>query len=89
MRNFEHAHLCQVFGLDPCTYYFDLPSSVRGIGANVTGYGGGASARRISGFVMESGRDEPVAKLSIAIDGERFKDVDPSNARDFYDLGHA
>ena len=89
VQNFEHAHLCQVFGLDPCSFFFDLPSSVRGIGANQTGHGGGASARRINGFVMQAGCDTPVAKLSICLDGERFKDVDPSNARDFYDLSHA
>lgn len=89
VRNFEHAHLCRVFNLDPASFWFDLPSSVRGIGANQTGHGGGASARRISGFVMQAGRDEPVAKLSICIEGERFKDVDPMSSSDFFDLGHA
>lgn len=86
VRDFEHATLCRTFNLDPNRFYFDLPSSVRGIGANATGYGGGRSARRISGFVMQSGRAEPVAKLSICIDGERFKDVDPSNRQDFFNL---
>lgn len=89
VKDFEHATLCRVFNLDPCSFWFDLPSSVRGVGANTVGHGGGASARRISGFVMQAGWDRPVAKLSICIGSERFKDVDPADQRDFYDLGHA
>lgn len=89
VKDFEHATLCRVFNLDPCSFWFDLPSSVRGIGANQTGHRGGASARRISGFVMQAGFDVPVAKLSICIEGEKFRDDDPASARDFYDLSHA
>lgn len=87
--DFEHATLCRVFNLDPIRFWFDLPSSVRGIGANQTGHGGGASARRINGFVHMAGWDRPVAKISVCLEDEKFKDVDPMNERDFYDLSHA
>lgn len=91
VRDFEHATLCRAFGLDQATYYFDLPSSVRGVGSMSSGYGGGqrAGRRLINGYVMQAGYDEPVAKLTICWETERFHDVDPTNARDFLDLSHS
>lgn len=89
VKDFEHATLCRVFQLDPARFWFDLPSSVRGVGSNQVGWGGGRSARRISGFVFMGGKPEPVAKLTICFEAERFADYDPTSARDFENLEHA
>lgn len=90
VREFEHAHLCRVFGLDPVRFWFDLPSTVRGIGPNNRGAAVVRSGRRLlNGFVMMAGRDTPVAKLTVCFEGESFKDVDPLDARDFFDLSHS
>jgi hypothetical protein len=91
VSDFDHGHLCRVFGLDPVRFYFDLPSSIRGVGSLSSGYGGGqrAGRRRINGYVMMAGRDEPVGKLSVVFDAERFRDDDPTNTRDFLDLNHS
>jgi hypothetical protein len=87
VRDFEHGTLCRTFGLDPHRFYFDLPSTVRGIGPNTRGAAMMAGGRRrIAGFVFMSGRDEPVAKLTICFDAERFSDGDPSDRRDFFNL---
>lgn len=82
VKDFEHATLCRAFGLDQASFYFDLPSSCRGVGSNSTGNRG---RRRIDGFVMRHG--EPVGKLQVAFEGERFRDDDPTNKSDFYRLG--
>lgn len=90
VKDFDHGTLCRVFGLDPIRFYFDLPSTVRGIGPNMVGRGSMPSGRRrINGFVMMAGRDEPVGKLSICFETERFRDDDPTNRRDFFDLNHS
>lgn len=89
VREFDHAHLCRVFGLDPARFWFDLPSSCRGIGSNAAGAGGSRGRRVINGFVMMAGRDEPIAKLTICFDSERFRDGDPFDPSDFFDLNHS
>ena len=91
VTSFEHAHLCRAFNLDQARFYFDLPSSVRGVGSMSSGYGGGqrAGRRQISGFVFMSGRNEPVGKLTICFDAERFADRDPLSSRDFEDLSRS
>lgn len=90
VREFDHGHLCRVFGLDPVRFYFDLPSTVRGIGPNAAGSARMPRGRRLqNGFVMMVGRAEPVAKLTICFEGEKFRDVDPTSARDFFDLSHS
>ena len=70
VREFDHGHLCRVFNLDPVRFHFDLPSCVRGIGANMSGIAGAARAgrRRISGFVFMAGCSDPVAKLTICFE---------------------
>lgn len=89
-KDFEHATLCRAFGLDPIRFYFDLPSTVRGIGSASTGAGSKARNNRlINGFVMMAGQAEPVGKLTIVRDGEKFADVDPLSSRDFYDLSRS
>lgn len=90
VSDFEHATLCRVFALDPNRFYFDLPSTVRGIGPNNRGGAVMPGGRRLlNGFVFMAGRDEPVAKLTIVNEGERFADRDPLSARDFADLGRS
>lgn len=87
VSDFEHSTLCRTFGLAQDRFWFDLPSTVRGIGPNTRGAAtipGGR--RRISGFVFMAGRDAPVAKLTVCFDSERFADRDPLDTRDFYDL---
>lgn len=86
--NFEHATLCRAFGLDQARFSFDLPSSVRGIGANQRGHGSASHARYQSGFVFigPPGKSKPVAKLTICIGGELPSDTNPMSQRDFEDL---
>jgi|SRR5215469_5463780 len=86
VRNFEHATLCRALGLDPCRFYFDLPSSARGIGSNSSGDRGN---RVINGYIMMAGVDSPVGKLTICWEGEKFADRDPGDYRDFLDLGRS
>lgn len=88
VRDFEHATLCRAFGLDQARFWFDLPSSVRGVGSNMSGAAGAQrhGRRRINGFVMMAGIDEPVGKLTICFEAERFADRDPLDYRDFCDL---
>lgn len=86
VKDFEHATLCRAFGLDPATFYFDLPSSVRGVGSSMSGFGGNRGGRVINGFVMRAGMNEPWGKLTIVRDSEKFRDVDPTDKREFYKL---
>jgi hypothetical protein len=83
VKDFEHATLCRAFGLDPVRFYFDLPSSVRGVGSNSSGNRGG---RDISGYVMMAGRSEPFGTLKVCRQGERFRDVDPNDKQELYRL---
>jgi hypothetical protein len=90
VKDFEHGTLCRAFGLDPVRFYFDLPSSVRGVGMNNRGFDAGHGRRRIvNGYVMMSGVEVPVGKLTVISDSDRFKDVDPSSVKEFYDLSHS
>lgn len=90
VRDFEHSTLCRAFGLDQARFYFDLPSTVRGIGPNTRGAARLAGGRRlINGFVMMVGRDTPVAKLTVCFDAERFADHDPLSQSDFFNLSHS
>jgi len=89
VKDFEHGTLCRALGLDPIRFYFDLPSSCRGIGSATHGAGGQRGNRVINGYVMMAGIDKPVGKLTVCWESERFRDVDPTNERDFYDLSHS
>lgn len=91
VKDFEHATLCRVFQLDPARFYFDLPSTVRGIGANMSGVAGAHAAGRrlLNGYVMMAGHDEPVAKLTVCFESERFTDRDPFNRNEFFDLSRS
>jgi hypothetical protein len=72
----EHSTLCRQFGLDPCTYYFDLPASARGVGSASSGSRG---ARTIDGYVMHGPTQKPAGKITFAREGERFRDDDPTD----------
>ena len=78
VRSLEHGELCRAFSLDPATFYFDLPSSARGIGSNT---GRPRDHRRIDGYVMHGLSPEPFGRLTVASEGEKFRDLDP---RDFH-----
>lgn len=81
--NFEHGTLCRAFGLDPVRFYFDLPSSARGVGSLSSG---NRRNLTINGYVMMHGMTEPYGKLTVCWESERFKDVDPEDKREFYKL---
>jgi hypothetical protein len=90
VKDFEHATLCRAFGLDQCAYFFDLPSSVRGVGSNLAGFGGNRGRRVVNGYVMHAAFDrKPVGKLTMVYESERFRDVDPRDERDFFNLNHS
>lgn len=86
LPNLEHGTLCRAFGLDPNRYFFDLPSSARGVGSSMSGAGGNRGSREISGYVHQAGLNEPVGKLVFAHEGQRFRDVDPMDKREFMRL---
>lgn len=86
VKDFEHATLCRAFGLNQAAFYFDLPSSVRGVGSSMSGAGGNRGNRIVNGYVMRAGRNEPWGKLTICFESEKFKDVDPTDMREFYKL---
>lgn len=84
----EHATLCRQFGLDEHRVYFDLPSSARGVGSARAGAGGsGRAGRKIDGYVMERGRDEPIGTITFATENEKMRDYDPADRREALRLG--
>ena len=64
--SFEHADLCRAFNLDQASFSFDLPR---------TAYRRDVSHERVSGYVLKNGRH--VGTLHVAIEGEKFRDIDP------------
>lgn len=85
--NIEHGTLCRAFGLDQCSTWFDVPEAFRIEGAQRSRSTG--TRRHVSGFVMSGQRAEPIGKITIAWETERFADRDPNDKRDFFDLGHS
>lgn len=87
--NGEHSTLCAAFGLDPCSYSFEVPESFRAEGRQRVGAGGNVARREVSGFVFRGppGRSNPIAKISIVRDGDKFRDRDPASRADFERLG--
>jgi hypothetical protein len=67
----DHAELCRAFGYDPIRTRFDLPRSALGVGGDRAGFGTGS----VDGYVLFDG--EPIARIHVAFDGEKFRDVDP------------
>jgi hypothetical protein len=86
--DWEHATLCKQFGLDPCSFYFDLPSSARGTGSTVAGAGGTLTGgRKIDGYILHGGTRRPIGTLTLVSESERFRDVDPCDEREMLRLG--
>jgi hypothetical protein len=85
VKSFEHADLCRVFGIDECRFYFDLPSTVRGVGSASGSHSG--AARTIEGYVMMAGRNEPVAALYVLRDYDRLRDMNPMDRREHEAFG--
>jgi hypothetical protein len=87
VKDFEHGTLCKAFSLDPCSYYFDLPSSFRGVGNNQSGSGGSTrGGRMIDGMIMGPGK-EPIGKIIWMTGNEKFRDYNPQDASEFYRMG--
>lgn len=83
VTNFEHGTLCRAFGLDPIRFYFDLPSSCRGVGSLSSGNRGNL---RINGFIFMHGRSEPYAKITELRQGDKLRDFDPSDRKEWEKL---
>ena len=86
VKDFEHATLCRAFELDQASFYFDLPSSVRGTGSNISGAGGNRNNRIINGYVMRAGQTEPFGKLTIIREWDKIRDDDPTDKKDFFNF---
>ena len=84
----EHGTLCRQLGLDPSTFYFDLPSSARGTGSASVGAGGTRGRRTVDGYVVHGPSRRPIAKITFGVrEGDRFRDVDPTDAAELLKLG--
>lgn len=82
--DFEHATLCRAFRLDQSRFWFDVPSTMRGIGSN---RGDNNETRRHRhGFVMMG--DRPVASIRVVDENDRFVDRDPLDPRNDHDLAN-
>lgn len=86
VRNFEHETLCRVFQLDPVRFRFDLPSTIHGVGSSRGERGSGGL---VNGFVFMAGRDDPVAKITVVREGDRFWDKDPTSRADWENLSRS
>jgi hypothetical protein len=78
----EHSTLCSAFHFDPIRHRFDLPKLQRAQ----------AGHRDVSGYVeryMECrGKFEwvPIGTVHVVRTSERFRDTDPTDPRDLFDL---
>lgn len=79
----EHATLCRAFRLDQARFWFDAPSTLRGIGSN-NGTQFRSGRRDIHGFVMMG--DRPVARFRVVNADDRFLDMDPLSDADLQNL---
>lgn len=82
----EHGALCRAFGLDPVTHRWDLPRSARlGEGRAYEGRGS-----RISGYLERHERGEwrQIGTVHVVREGEKFRDLDPTDPRDQFTLEH-
>jgi hypothetical protein len=83
--NVEHATLCAAFSLDQMCR-FDVPESFRVQGSQRAGLS--ETRREISGFVFRGPKgSDPIAKIFIARESDRFRDRDPLSRSDFERLG--
>lgn len=83
VMNLDHSTLCRAFELDQASFWFDIPQTVH---ANPRSFSG----RQANGTVHRGARgNAPCGKLTIAHEGERFRDVDPSDEREFFDMSRS
>lgn len=73
--DFHHDTLCAALNLDPVSTRFDLPK---------TAYASDRGKERVSGYVMRHG--EPIGTIHVAREGERFRDIDPTDVQARLDL---
>jgi len=83
VKNFEHGELCRAAGLDPVRFYFELPSSCRGVGSLSSGNRGNL---RIDGFIFAHGQTEPFGKVTNIKEGDKLRDFDPNDQREWEKL---
>jgi len=83
----EHATLCRAFRLDQARFWFDAPSTFRGIGSS-SGSQGRGGKNHIHGFVFMSGRNDPVARFRVVDADDRYLDRDPLSDADLQDLAN-
>lgn len=81
VANVRHATLCAAFGLDQASFWFDMPATfIDGVRSH--------TGKVVDGYVMRGPRGtEPVGKLTVAWETERFRDRDVDDRRDFLQLG--
>ncbi len=75
LESLDHGVLCRQFGVDPCTYLWDLPATAATRGASAPG-------RVVNGYVVHGRTREPIARVTFAWESERFRDVDPMDRRE-------
>ncbi len=83
MVDLQPATLCRQFGLDETggelRYRFDFPRTAHEIrSASDLPVG-----RSVEGFVIDRRIGEAVGKITFAREGEKFRDVDPGDRREF------
>ena len=80
VSNMEHATLCRAFGLDQASYWFETPESVARDPVCRPG-------RKNDWPVFCGPRgSEPVGKMEITRDGQRFRDYDPFDKSEFFNF---
>jgi hypothetical protein len=82
IKRLDHESLCRAFGVDVVRFRWDLPHSMHGVGVENQRTGGTKTTIQ-SGFLFMVGRSDPVGKVSVVREGERFRDWDPTSRRDF------
>jgi hypothetical protein len=82
VKDFEHATLSRAFGLAESAFWYELPSTCRGVGSS----SGATRLRgRIDGFVFMGNRPDPVARIRVMQSGDKLADHDMSR-RDLENL---
>ena len=87
LRDLEHSTLCAAFSLDPCSTYFDLPSTFRGVGSSM-GIQNRNTRRDVSGFIFQGPKgSDPIGRIRMTFEGDKFGNEHMEDSRDFENLG--
>ena len=81
VASFQHSDMCRAFELDQATYHFDLPRAAHAFDGSPSA---ASSIERVSGYLLRG--DKPAGTVHVCIEGERFRDLDPTSMRDRLDL---